>query len=88
MATFEQCLFSLNDFCKLIDTFNGVASIEVLPLSQAEPEQGYGYYVGLNQPLEGVEKDMFPEEFDGTIPVKSHVISPGYRDRIKEFELE
>ena len=83
MPTFEQCLSSLNDFFSMLETFNGAASIEVLPLDQENPEAGYGYHVGFARAPEAA----LPAEFNG-IPVASHVISPGYRDRLKDLELE
>lgn len=83
MSTFEQCLSSLNDFFSLLETFNGAASLDILPLDRENPEAGYGYHVGFS----GAPEAALPAEFNG-IPVTSHVIRPGYRDRMKEYELE
>lgn len=86
MATFEQCISSLNDFYSLLETFNGAAlSLVVAPVDNKIPPSGYGYLVALGRHLE--EREQFPTEFNN-IPVTSFVMDPGYRDRMKDFELE
>lgn len=82
MSTFEQCLSSLNDLFGLLETFNA-ASLDVLPLDQENPEAGYRFHVG----FASAPAAAFPAEFNG-IPVTTHVISPGYRDRMNGIELE
>ena len=88
MATFEACLDSLNDFYKLLETFNDAAvSMAVAPVDNEIPPSGYSYLVALGRELDDTEKELFPSEFNG-VPVKSYVVSPGWRDRRGDLDFD
>lgn len=91
MATFEDCLEHLESFYGFLEEHftDSVAGLNARPVHQINEEdaEAYHYIVTFGRELTDEEAQKFPLHFNG-VPVISRVASPGYLNRMKEFEPE